>query len=155
MNDIIKKQLLVGSIDIIICAIPGILVYYLSNLTQLFEFLNILFIIGFVYSIYVLLTTFGGGRSPGSSLLKIILIQNRTGKSSRLYYFIREFFKILFIFYLALSDLNNLTLEDGILIFVFLSLLFPVKYQDDKVIYYSSLNNFLKIRYINIADYSE
>ncbi len=150
MNEILKKQLIAGILDLIICSIAGIMVYFTSGLIEIFNFLNILNVIGFIYLIYTIIGFLFAGRSPGDSLQGIILIKAKTGKYSRFSFFFKEMIKILLIFYISLLKLDDFNIETGIIIFVFLMLLYPVKYSDENYKYFSILNFVSKTIYKDI-----
>ncbi|MHB2149762.1 RDD family protein [Calditrichota bacterium LG25] len=134
-KSILFKQYLAELIDICICIIPAILVYYFTNLKDEIESLNIRYLLSAIYLFYGILSTFfETGQTVGDKIMNILLINTKNGKPSRLGSLIRIIYKAYILFVIA--DIENVSL----IMYSFILIIFPFKFKKSNYTYYSLLS---------------
>jgi len=134
-NSILFKQYLAELIDICICLITAILVYYFTNLKDNIESLNIRYLLSVIYFFYGIFSTFfETGQTVGDKMMNILLINTKNGKPSRLVSLIRIIYKSYILFVIA--DIENVSL----IMYSFFLIIFPFKFKKSNYIYYSLLS---------------
>ncbi len=138
------KQLLSELIDISICLLPSIGIFYFSELRNEIDLLNITYILSFVYLVYGIIMTLGGnGQSVGDNIIKIKFISTKDGQNSKIKFLLRIIYKSLILFALADLGYANLTTISMALT------MFPIKFSKGKYTYYSFLSVGFNSTYIN------
>ena len=143
---IVFKQIVSEFVDVILCMIPALLIYFFSRIDT--RPLNFVHITALIYLLYTWLSTFlSNGQSIGDIIQKIILINTKKGERSKSFFLIRSVIKSAVIFLIAGFDQTNL-----VYLIIIVLLFFPIKIVTKDFTYYSFLSLGFRTTYINTKD---
>lgn len=143
---ILNKQIKSEGIDLLICFIPGILVYYLTDLKTEFPSIIINYYLSIIYFLYGILLTLIKGKTVGDVIERIIIVHRKGIVKAKIYSMLRILIKTSLIFFL--SDVINYNFSN---IIGPIMLLVPIKLETKDGVYYSILNFLFKLKYIDIC----
>ena len=82
------KQYISDLIDISLCISPAIISFFITDVQKYFNYLGILVLLSIIYFFYCILILFSSkGRTVGNAILRIKLINSKTGERTFLNFY--------------------------------------------------------------------